>query len=332
MEVRDWLRTLPDPDPAAVSRVWSRYRETRKGPRDPSPRRWWLAPVGAALAVAALALWSGRDRPTRIELTSGTTPFGATVSLTTDGRGAVSGTGRDVTVAWESGDVSVEVEPHTGTRLKVVTDEAVVEVVGTLFSVHRDALGATVGVTRGRVEVSCLDGWHGFLSPDEPAHTCVPVRPGALLGRADALKDRGAAADEILDALDRGLSAASPGSAVEGELLARRIDLRAGLAPTASVLADAERYLAGSDRPRATEVRRTASRLALADGGCPAALRWLEPLEATGTAEDRVVLASCLADADPARARALAAAALRSGEPVDPDWRAWAERFVAEGH
>ncbi len=203
-------------------------------------------------------------------------------------------------------------------------------VVGTVFSVRRDALGTTTWVDRGRVAVGCGDEGPVEIGPEDGARTCLPTRPGALLDRADALVDHGAAVDEVLETLDLGLAAAEPGSAVRGELLARRVRSRALAGRTAEALADADTYLASGWTERRDEVLASAARLALASG-CGAARVYLEPLEATGTAEDHVLLASCLAEADPARAEALARDALASGEGIDPGWRAWAEGLLGEG-
>ncbi|MEQ1564283.1 MAG: FecR domain-containing protein [Myxococcota bacterium] len=328
MDTRDYLRTLPEPDPAAIPRVWGRFRSTRSAARAPSAWRWWwLAPtLGVAAAAAALVI--GRPEAERsVALTEGSAAFSDTVQLEVEGRGVIRGTSRDAVITWDAGALTAEVTPNTGTRLSIVTEEATVRVIGTVLSVERDALGVTVGVEHGRVEVQCADGWSGILTDGDPHHTCLPVRPGALLGRADLLHERGAPAAVVLDSVDLGLARAELGSAIEGELLARRIELRADAGSLEGVLSDVDRYLAVAGRPREADVRRIAARLVLPTG-CDRALPYLRPLGRSGTAEDRVVLASCLAASSPAEARQLALDALRSTEPVDPAWRAWAESFV----
>ena len=51
-------------------------------------------------------------------------------------------------------------------------------------------------------------------------------------------------------------------------------------------------------------------------------------LDGAPPTQDQVVLASCVLTRDPGRARALATAALRSGDPIAPEWRAWAESLT----
>ena len=231
-------------------------------------------------------------------------------------------------MSWEAGTLRAEVEPHTGTGLSVLTEEARVDVVGTVFSVRRDALGVTTWVERGRVAVACTEGWAGELEPDDGPHTCLPVRPALLLGRADALLDAGAPSEEVLEALDLGLERAAEGSAVMGELLARRLEVLGSTERIDEALADADAYLAlgGS---RAIEVRRFAGWLALAQRGCEVALPYLEPLSGAGEPQDRILLAECLVSTEPGRARALLRGALEQltapPEPIAPGAE-WVQR------
>ncbi|MEZ4237945.1 MAG: hypothetical protein R3F59_17730 [Myxococcota bacterium] len=327
MDVRELLQRLPEPDPAGVDRVWARYRSGRR----PAPRvPLWAPVIAIAAAAAALLVVNARTEPSRsLALGPGADAEGQLawsqqVHLTLDGRGTATGTGHDLRIDWESGTIGVEVVPHSGTEVSVVTEEGTVHVVGTVFEVERDALGVTTRVSRGKVEVACRDGWSGALTPGE-RHTCTPLRPAGLLGRADALADSGAPSGEVLDALDRGLAQVEPGAPVGGELLARRIRVRAEAGDAEGALADADRYLAEGHGSRRLEVLATAGRVALGQGGCGAALRWLEPLRREGTPEDRVILASCLVERDPAAAAALATAALADDDgAMDAGWRAWA--------
>lgn len=322
-EIREWLRALPEPDRAAEERIWRRLRDSRR----PRPLRWTVPVLVGAGAVAAIAWFALRDPPRTVELRTAAVDWSGDVHLDVDGHGVATGTRRDVAVAWESGTVRVEVEAHAGNRVAVETEEARIEVTGTVFSVRRDALGVTTTVERGSVAVRCADGWAGALRPEDGPRTCWPVRPAALLGRADALLAAGAPPDEVLATVDRGLAVAEAGSAAEGELLARRVRAGTEANRVGDVLADADRYLASADRGRRVEVLRAASRLAYRERGCAAALPYLAPLEAEGSAEDRVVLAACL----PARQDALLRAALASGEPIEPGWRAWAASQLAGG-
>jgi hypothetical protein len=87
---------------------------------------------------------------------------------------------------WEQGTLKVEVEPERGIDLAVHTREAEVRVVGTRFSVTRDALGTGVVVTHGHVAVLCADGEKALLGAGE-ARVCPPTHAAGLLGRANAL-------------------------------------------------------------------------------------------------------------------------------------------------
>lgn len=335
MDAQQLLKRLPEPDPRAPDRIWRRFRDTRATARYSRSQRWGFAIPIAALggaAAAALALWPATPEPQRVVAldTAGIHPWSAQVQLELDGHGVATGTDRDVVVQWESGTLAVDVVPNSGTSLSVVTEEAVIRVVGTAFEVRRDPLGVTTTVEHGRVAVSCEDGWTGELTHEGGPHTCLPTRPGALLGRAEFLTAEGAPTETLLETLDLGLARAVPGSAVEGELLARRVRARADRGEVGAALEDADRYLTAEPRSRADEVLQTAARLALTVRGCADAVLYLRRLEATGSAEDRILLASCLATDDPARARALVQASLGSGEPIDPAWATWARSFVGE--
>ena len=336
MDVRELLHRLPEPDPAGPERVWARYESSRR--REPTWRTgaplWAPVLAIAAAAAAVLVVWNLPESQRSIVLDPGSSDRAAErqlvwseqVHLTLDGRGTATGTGQDLRIDWASGTLGVEVAPNTGTKVSVVTEEGTVRVVGTVFEVRRDALGVTTAVARGKVEVDCVDGWSGAIGAGE-RHTCLPARPAGLLGRADALATGGGDPAAVLEALDRGLSQAASGSPVEGELLARRVEARAQAGDVDGALADAERYVAGGHTARRTEVQGVAARLAMGAGGCGRALVWLEPLRTAGTAEDRVMLASCVAD--PAEARTLVLGALAEPDArIEPGWRAWAETLV----
>lgn len=341
MDARDYLQRLPEPDPTAVPRIWRRFQQTRAEERRRNRSSWvalaWPATAGLAATAAAVVIGvvlTRPEAPRTVDLvaTAGAPSYAWSedVVLALDGHGAASGTSKDVQVDWESGTVGVEVKPHAGISLAVVTEEGTVRVVGTKFTVTRDALGVTTAVERGQVEVTCADGWRGPLVAADGPHTCLPVRAAALLGRADALTAAGAAPGPVLETLDFGLERAEAGSPVEGELLARRLQVRAAAGATDDALADADRYLASGQRSRVGEVLGTAGRVALAAKGCEAALPYLRQLEATGTAEDLVVLASCVAPTDAGAASALVRAALGRADAaqMDPAWRNWAASFA----
>lgn len=306
MDVEEQLRHLPDPDPDAMERVWKRYRNTRRQTVS-RPRVGWLLTAGVvAAALAGVYLRSG-ETTRRAVLASQEAPtteaWSDQVQLLVDGRGEIVGKPKDAEIHWRAGTVTASVEPHAGNRLSVITEEARVDVLGTVFSVSRDAMGVRTSVERGRVKVTCTDGWSGEIGPEDGEKLCLPVRPELLLGRADALESAGASLEERRQTLDAGLERAKPGTAVAGELLFRRMQVRGEAGDLQGALEDVDRYLS-EPRPRSVEVLRYAGWKALAGpSGCEEALPYLSRLELTGTPEDRVLLAECVAPDQPQQAR-----------------------------
>ncbi|MEN0065979.1 MAG: FecR domain-containing protein [Myxococcota bacterium] len=324
--LRERLEALPEPDPAAVDRMWVRFLTTQA--QEPRRRRQrWITRGALALAAAALVtLWATAPESPRSEtLTAQVLPenhrWSDQIQLETLGAGVISGTSRNATIDWESGTVHVEVEPNANTDVTVVTKEARVKVVGTKFDVRRDALGSTIMVQRGQVDVHCGDGWQGKLGIGEE-HTCLPTTASELLGRASALEAEGQT-QAIGPTLDRGLALAE--GPVRGELLARRMRLRAGKGDVDGALADATAYLA-SPSGRDTEILRFAGWLSLEYKGCAEARPWLDKLHAKGSAQDTVLLAECLAATDPERARQMLIMAMPT---LDGEWSARAAADLA---
>lgn len=323
MDIRRKLQQLPAPDPHAPDRIWQRFEEERSGPAART-LSWPAFGVGSlALALAALAVVVIPEQIERevgmhaAELTN--LEWSDTLHLTFSGHGSATGSGRDIRVDWESGTVKAEVAPGSGTNLEIITEEAEIRVVGTVFDVRRDRMGVTTTVERGTVHVACGDGWEGEVHAAE-SHTCLPLRPALLMGRADALADQGASVQTQLETLDMGLSRADAGTAEYGGLLVRRMQLHADQGRSDAALADARRYLDAAQPSRRTDVLRRASYLVLAESGCAEAMTWLEPLVQAGTPEDGVLLAECVLADDPQRARDLLEAA-RDVE-LEPMWQA----------
>lgn len=218
----------------------------------------------AAIPVAALVTWfvwparalSERlDAPERVSRS-----LTAEVDLDYQGSGSVEGTRRAPRIRWEVGRLDVSVMPDQGIDLVVETDEGAVRVVGTAFSVTRDALGTLVVVEHGEVNVTCQGGLpHAFHLGEQI--TCLPVRPAAWLGRAHALLAAGHPVDDVLDAVDQGLELSRREGPADGELVALRIRVLvdAGRYPEALRAADA--YLASGATPRRSEVEALAAEL-----------------------------------------------------------------------
>lgn len=327
MDVRDTLRQLPEPDPEGEERVWQRFQATRRA--RPASRRWVWAGLGlgaAVAAVASLVLLTPEGSHTVVLASESTAShdWSPQVDLSFEGQGEIAGTGKNAEIHWRSGTVTAEVEPNSGTHLTVITDEARVEVVGTVFSVTRDRLGVTTEVQKGKVAVLCTDGWEGLVTAETGPHTCLPTRPALLLGRADALLDQGAEPRVLMQTLDAGLAAAERDSAVASELLVRRMHAFGDQGSLDGVLKDAEAYLAGPGSRR-TEVQRYAAYQALQARDCKTALPYLSALEIAGTPQDRVLLAECLTDTQPSRSRALLEDALPH---LDASWQDRARRTL----
>ena len=147
---------------------------------------------------------------------------------------------------------------------------------GTVFSVERGPLGTTVGVTRGTVSVACNEGTEQSLTGGQTS-TCWPTTASGLLGRAQALRDRGAASNDILATVDRGLSLA-PSSAIHTELSALQVvELSRGSDPAAAVAA-ATRHLAHPETGRRAEIARIGAALGYQLHGCDGAMPFIADL------------------------------------------------------
>jgi len=300
----DLLSALPGPLPGAELRVRHAVRTSLATPRP----GWRRVAVGvgtlgalAAAAVAVVALWPSPPAPPTPVTLALQSPDGwrsesidADVSLSFSGNGEVAGTTRAPRIDWERGTLNVEVVPNKGVDLSVATREAQVRVIGTGFTVTRDALGTHVAVLHGKVAVTCTTGESGLFEAGA-SQTCLPTSPAALLGRARALEGRGAPATEVLATLDRALSAAASGPVAE-ELQVRRIEALAAADRPGEALSAARAYLASAAELRRIEVLRMAATLSWSAGGCDRARADLASLAAApdATPEDRARLSACL--------------------------------------
>lgn len=300
---RAWLRALPEPEVRAADRVRRRARATLA---EPPPSRLPLLVPPVVVLAASLALWVGframqpPGPPAALDIaiepaTAQTlVPVAPDVRMLANGRGQMYGTTRSPRLQWAEGRVELEITPNKGVDLLVSTDEGTARVVGTGFSVDRDAFGTTVAVVHGRVAVDCAAGPSALLSAGESLE-CVPTRPSALLGRARAQSRRGDGPDAVLATLALATRADNP-AALAGEILAMRVDVlyRAGRA--AEAVAAARQYLDEGHAPRRQELRRIATAIVLQESGCTEALALLQQaVDEGGTPEDAAALAACAA-------------------------------------
>jgi hypothetical protein len=289
------LAHLDAPSPFEVERL----RRRLHGPRLPERRAWtWPALGGLAVAAAATVLFvsTTREPPTtQLELSS-TELASASPSdlLQMDyvGQGRLTGAEPSWVVDWEHGTVGLTVTPNAGADVRVITRDAEVRVVGTMFDVTRDELGTAVSVEHGRVEVTCRIGADAVLTAGQ-AHLCWPASAAGLLGRALALADKGSPVVERLAVLDAGLGLADPVDPVRDELLAERVQSLVEIGEHRAALTAAETYLGNEDGSRTQDIRHIAAHLALALDGCTQALPHLRALQ-TPTDDEAARLAACV--------------------------------------
>ena len=275
-----------------------RLRRRLQGPRLSARRAWaWPVLAGLALSAAATALVisASREPPTtRLDLSS-TEVASASPSdllqMNYVGHGRLTGANPAWAVDWEQGTVSLVVTPDSGADVRVLTRDAEVRVVGTVFDVTRDELGTAVTVEHGRVEVTCHLGPDAVLTAGQ-AHLCWPASAAGLLGRALALADQGSPVVERLAVLDAGLGLADPIDPVRDELLAQRVQSLVEIGDHRSALDAAETYLVDNDASRSQEIRHVAAHLALALDGCTRALPHLRALQ-TPTDDETARIAAC---------------------------------------
>jgi ferric-dicitrate binding protein FerR (iron transport regulator) len=261
-----------EPSELAVARLSRRAAATLDRPR-PSRRPMYAGFAALSVAAAAL-LFALRPTVTVSALaadTATTMQVSDDVALSYAGRGEVTTDGAHPRVSWELGTLDVEVTPNRGVDLVIETPEATVRVIGTGFTVARDALGSAVDVRHGIVAVRCGDGREGQLTAGQ-SMTCLPVRAAGMLARAKALAAGGAADADVLVALDAGLRLdASP--PVRAELSARRIRTLSALGRDEEAAAAASAWLAGDETIRRAEVEDLAFAVAMRRADCATATR-----------------------------------------------------------
>lgn len=253
------LKAHPRPSRGAAARVEARLHARSQ----PPPAPWgWSAGMAVVMTTAALLLLSiggpprpaedpWADEPAVVEavapgldahLNPATPELQATehVALHVEGEGQLSGVPEAPRISWSRGALDVDLEPDQGVDLRVVTAEADVSVLGTRFTVERDAgLGTRVSVRAGRVRVVCRGAEPTEIG--DGVEVLCPAR-AALLGDARRMSRAGDHAGAI-DAASRGLRMAD-GDAVAAELLYVRLESRIAAGATDPARADAQAYLA----------------------------------------------------------------------------------------
>lgn len=284
---RQLLRHAPEPTAGANMRVGHRLARSRLALQPQGVNRWL---VGAGLAAAAAGLFSILPPPsqpafTEAALASETrwrTVQSDGVALSYQGTGSVAGERKAPRIDWQRGTLNVEVTPQHGVDLRVQTREAEVRVLGTGFSVHRDAMGTHVEVRHGIVETRCGTGEPVRLLAGDTAD-CLPLSAAGLLGRARAQMESGAPADSVLATLRAGFAVAEPGSPVAVELAVAKSETLAGDARNEAALVAVHEAIRAGAGVRHAELVQLGARLAMPLGGCSAAAPWLvDPARSLG--------------------------------------------------
>ncbi len=293
---------------AAIRRRLRRARSERERP----PLR--LLSIGALTAMAAaglaMVLWPSDPGVQQVALSAeqwSEVAASDDVLLGFAGQGDLQRTGKVHDIDWRTGRLSVSVTPNQDIDLTVSTPEAQVSVVGTVFEVRRDALGTTVSVERGKVEVLC-DGQSALYLTSEQTHTCLPTTALGLLNRALDLKvDNPEAA---LEAIALGLEGLDESSNDYDDLHYWAADIHHGAERSEEALQSAQAALS-ADATYASEASRIAAMHGMVLGGCEGSaehLSWLAEND-EATAEELALLAQCTIDNVPAAARLLLEAA-----------------------
>ncbi len=197
------------------------------------------------------------------------------------GQGSVRGDGTEIT--WQSGTLELTVDPAAQLTVDIQTQEAQIEVLGTILTVDRNALGTRVGVARGMVRVTCADQDALLIAAGE-SELCLPTTAGGLLGRAQALESQGASSEAVLQAVEQGLAIVD--GPVEGELRAFRIQHLLQLGRSTEALEHIDAYVASGTLLRRTQMLTAGSQIAEAVGGCKRALPYLRALDAESPSPD----------------------------------------------
>lgn len=273
------LRHMPEPAAGANARIGMRLARTR-GAAPPRPvHRYWL---GAGLAAAAAGLFyllpspgqAAFSEPQLASETGWRTAQSDGVALSYRGTGAVSGERKAPRIEWQRGTLNVEVTPEHGVDLRVQTREAEVRVLGTGFSVRRDAFGTHVEVRHGIVETRCGSGESVRLFAGD-SKDCLPLSAAGLLGRARAQMESGAATESVLSTLAAAGSVAEYGSAVSVELAVARSETLAAASRPQEALLVVQAALDAGAGVRHVELVQFGARLSAPLGGCAAAAPWL---------------------------------------------------------
>ncbi|HCH61669.1 MAG: hypothetical protein CL927_07165 [Deltaproteobacteria bacterium] len=258
------LGQLEEPTGLEVSRLASRLSAHRAahGRRGLPWRRY--APGAVVFAAAAVTLLAVGLNPTPapVAAASGAHALAGVsqlqpleeVVLDYGGQGAAAWDGKVVRIDWEEGALTSSVMPEQGIDLSVHTREGVVSVIGTEFTVTRDADGSHVLVDHGVVSVDCEASGQVTLRAGE-SHTCAPVSAGQWLYKIDRLFAANGDSERIRTSIRRGVHYSATGDPLRGELLARQVQLQLRDGDRFAAAETARQYLSEGYTVRAEQLR-----------------------------------------------------------------------------
>lgn len=284
------------------------------------PRLRWV--LGGAVVASCLAAWwmAPASDPALVSLDE----MPDHVQLRFEGEGSIGGTTQSPHLTWEHGTAHVEVEPNQGVTFTVSTEEARVRVIGTAFDVHREHFATDVVVDHGRVAVACTGQTEQTITDGERIQ-CLPSDLPTLLRRVAALTRAPAPAQERLATLDHAVPMAPPGSSAHGELLAHRVQALQDLERPAEALDAAATYIGEGHAARRPELLTYLVHGRFETARCDARDLLEQAADELPPGPEWLLLASCLADAQPARARRLVDAVPPSGD--DGPWDQLAQQL-----
>ncbi len=221
------LARADEPSPEDLRRLEERVRRDLSAPPSRS-RRWWA--LGVAVAAAATLVVVAGLPSAPAELGVGRSELARGVVVAAAGAGSWSGQGDATEVLWTDGRIAVEVDPAVHAQVSVRTDEALVKVRGTVFDVERGPFGTRVGVSRGRVEVTCAAGASAPVLIDAGGERWCLRDAAAGLGRVLRLEAEAAPPERRLEAIELALGHPAGSDDVRATLRARRTSLLVELA------------------------------------------------------------------------------------------------------
>lgn len=204
----------PDPLPIAVA---------EPEPHSPTP-----GPVAPARpAPPAPRLLDSSDPTTPLRVMAG-------VEVLLDGSLRIAGSQRAPRLSLV-GSATIDVVPGSVDSLQVDSDAAMVQVLGTRFTVTEAATATTISVERGRVAVVCRAGQQASLTATQQVEC---TNANGLYLQAKRLHRQGAPPHELLPVVEAALN--FPDFALHNQLVLMRTELEAGVAQAASARDDGQ--------------------------------------------------------------------------------------------